>query len=80
MTAPAFRLPNSTTAIRQRLAAGAITLRAPLGMTFARILLFAAYQAVLSLANINRMVACHRHSGQPDLSGAAVVAGSAGRA
>ncbi len=41
--------PNSASAIRQRVQAGAIPLAAPLGMTFARVALFAACQALAAL-------------------------------
>jgi hypothetical protein len=49
VTPPTPPLPNSSSAIRQRAAAGMIPPAGPLGMTFVRIGLFAAYQALAAL-------------------------------
>ena len=52
MTTQAPSLPNAAAPIRQRTAAGTITVHGPLGMTFARVTLFAAYQALVALVSL----------------------------
>lgn len=49
MNSTMLALPNSTTAIRQRAQSSAIPLAGPLGMIFARVVLFAACQTLAAL-------------------------------